>query len=123
MIAIGWKRILPSAKMKYKQGEIYLVKFHPSLGKEIRKFRPAVIMFDNQVTGFVTVSPLTSILKINHKNIEYIIEPSPTNRLEKSSLLLSWYLRTIDDMAIQKPLGRLGKLDLQKLRSCLKNLY
>ncbi|MFZ2200016.1 MAG: type II toxin-antitoxin system PemK/MazF family toxin [Microgenomates group bacterium] len=108
--------------MKYKQGEIYLVKFHPSLGKEIRKFRPAVIMFNNQVTGFVTVSPLTSILKINHKNIEYIIEPSPTNGLEKSSLLLSWYLRTIDDMAIQKPLGKLGKLDLQKLKTCLKNL-
>lgn len=108
--------------MKYKQGEIYLVKFHPSLGKEIRKFRPAVIMFDSQVTGFVTVAPLTSILKINQKNIEFIINSSPTNGLEKTSLLLGWYLRTIDDTAIQKKLGKLDKSDFVKLKLLLSKV-
>ena len=72
-----------NAKKKYRQGEIYLVKFHPASGKELRKFRPAVIIFDSTHPGFVTIAPLTSILKIHSPKLEFRIRPSKTNNLEQ----------------------------------------
>jgi len=111
-----------SVNKKYKRGEIYLVKFHPSTGKEIKKFRPSVVVFDSQTSGFVTVAPLTSIINVHLPKLEYIITPSTINGLEEDSLLLGWYLRTIDDTLIQKFLGKLNKVDSIKLKTVLRNL-
>lgn len=109
-------------KKKYKQGEIYLVKFHPASGKELHKFRPAVIIFDSTHPGFVTISPLTSILKIRTPKLEFRITPSNTNNLEQDSLLLTWYMRTIDTNLIQKYLGKLSTSDQTLLKKSLKSL-
>jgi len=79
-------------------------------------------MLDSQVDCFVTISPLTSILKIKHKGLEFIVTPTPTNGLESTSLALCWYLRTVDDVSIQKYLGKLDKPDLAKLKVSLKSL-
>jgi mRNA interferase MazF len=112
-----------SANPKYKQGDIYLVKFHPSLGKELRKYRPAVVVFDSVNNGFVTIAPLTSNLNIKHSDHEFVINSSKNNGLKQSSLVLAWYLRTIDDQAMQKLLGRLSKSNLTKLKKSLTKLF
>ena len=109
-------------KKNPRQGDVYLVKFHPSTGKEIRKYRPAVIMLNSQVDGFVTISPLTSILQIKHPQFETIIKSSKANGLEQTSLLLGWYLRTVDTITLQKRLGQLDSSDLSKIRTILRHL-
>ena len=111
-----------SANKKYKQGEIYLVRFHPTMGKELRKYRPAVIVFDSVNPDLVTITPLTSIIKIKHPIHEFIIKPSEQNGLEHPSLLLSWYLRTMDHQAIQKHIGTLNSSNLAKLKTSLTKL-
>jgi len=49
-----------------KQGDIIWVKFDPSIGREIKKKRPALVLSSNsynKVTGFVVVCPITSTKK------------------------------------------------------------
>lgn len=110
------------ANKKYRQGEIYLVKFHPASGKELRKFRPAIIMFDNVVDGLVTIAPLTSILKIRFPKLEFLLTPNTQNGLDTKSLILGWYLRTVDTDLVQKYLGKTTKVELDKIKSIFRAL-
>lgn len=46
-----------------KKGEIYLVNFDPTIGSEVKKKRPALILSNdihNQYSPLVTVAPLSS---------------------------------------------------------------
>jgi len=46
-----------------KRGEIYLVNFDPTIGHEVKKKRPAMILSNNihnQYSPLVTVAPLSS---------------------------------------------------------------
>lgn len=107
---------------KHKQGSIYLVRMHPSYGNELKKFRPAIIMFDSIDSRFVTIAPLTTQLNIMHKQLETIIKPTKSNQLDQQSLLLSWYLETIDISRLQKHLGKLDSKDMTRLKNSLTHL-
>ncbi|MDR0899953.1 MAG: type II toxin-antitoxin system PemK/MazF family toxin [Lactobacillaceae bacterium] len=51
---------------KFKQGDIVVMNFDPSIGEEIRKRRPAVVISSdkyNLVSDLIIVSPITSELK------------------------------------------------------------
>lgn len=106
----------------YKSGDIVLVKMHPSSSTELKRYRPCVIALDQIDPRFYTIAPLTSHTKILFPKTEIIIDPSKVNHLEKTSLLMCWYFETVGISRIQKQLGKLDKPDLQKFKSCLKNL-
>ena len=49
-----------------KQGDIIIINFNPSVGREIQKKRPALVISSdvyNSVTGMVAVCPITSTKK------------------------------------------------------------
>jgi len=49
-----------------RQGDIIWVKFDPSVGREIQKKRPALVLSSNnynQATGFIVVCPITNTKK------------------------------------------------------------
>ena len=94
----------------YKQGEVVLIKMHPSSGTELKRFRPAIIVQYYSPRDFVTFIPLSSqINKITQDEI--IVEPSKSNGLEKNSLALCWYVQTVGAQRIQKTIGRLDTSD------------
>lgn len=50
----------------FKQGDIVIMNFDPSIGEEIRKRRPAVVVSSdkyNELSDLIIVSPITSELK------------------------------------------------------------
>ena len=70
------------------QGEIWLVNLDPSIGAEMKKTRPAVVINDNAIGKL----PLKIIVPITQWKEHYTvapwmvnIEPSPQNGLAKSS--------------------------------------
>ncbi len=107
----------------YKSGDIVLVKMHPSSSTELKRFRPCVIALNQIDPRFYTIAPLTGQAKIVSEKTEILVAPSKTNGLTKNSLLLCWYLETVGIGRIQKQLGKLDKSDLQKFKSCLKNIF
>jgi mRNA-degrading endonuclease toxin of MazEF toxin-antitoxin module len=102
-------------------GEIYLVKFHPASGKEIKKYRPAIII--NHLSAidkrFVMIVPLTSNLN-DLKNLEIIIE---NKNLKYKSKILTWYIRTVDINRLEERIGQLSKSDEIMLRKNLLKLF
>ncbi len=106
-----------------EQGDIYLVRFHPSVGSELKRFRPAVVVSGKVHTiddRFALVAPLTTSTKSVHKNFELLVKNN--SALEKDSVLLCWYLQAVDVGRLEKRLGGLKMADVTEMKKILKRL-
>jgi mRNA interferase MazF len=96
------------------RGEIYLVNFDPTIGSEISKTRPALIIQNNIANEN---SPITIIAAITSKfddrlyPTEVLIEP-PEGGLKTTSVILLNQIRSIDR---QRLIKRLGVISPEKL--------
>lgn len=109
-------------KRRYKTGEIYLVRFHPAVGTELKRFRPGVIISGrvNRVDPrFTLIAPLTTGGIINKK---YEMAVKSRDDLAKESTLLAWYLRTVDVGRIGARIAQLKQREVKILKQKLKNL-
>jgi len=93
-----------------KRGEIWLVNLDPTIGHEIKKSRPAVIVQNDIGNQY---SPITIVAPITSQNIDrvYPIEvflPKRHTRLEKDSKALLNQIRAVDKRRLVK---RFGKVD------------
>ncbi len=103
-----------------KRGEIYLVCIDPTIGSEINKTRPALIIsndINNQIAKTVTVIPITS-------NVEKIypfetLLPSQDSGLLKCSKAKCNQIRTIDKERLIKSLG---KVSIEKTKEIEQSL-
>lgn len=99
-----------------KDGEIWIVKFHPRTGNELAKYRPAVVVrsLDSIDDRFVLIAPLTSSEKQNQ--FELTLQHSA---LEKESTLLLWYLWTVDVRRLEERVGVLSVEQRDEVRKLL----
>lgn len=105
-----------------KRGEIYLVNFDPTLGAEIRKTRPALIV-QNDIAN--RHSPITIIAAISSKfdeplyPTEVLIEP-PEGGLSVDSVVLLNQVRSIDRRRLPKRLGLVGPATMERVERALQ---
>ena len=98
-----------------QRGEIWLINLSPTLGAEMQKTRPAVIVNDDEVG----ILPLRVIVPITDWKDRYAqapwmvrLEPSPENGLSKTSTADAFQVRSVSE---QRFLSRLGCLSLENL--------
>ena len=100
-----------------KRGEIFLTALDPSLGHEIKKTRPALVI-QNDVTnqyGLTTiVAAITSKVSVPPYPNEVIIQPSSTG-LEVVSTVRLNQIRTVDRKRLLKKLGKVDELLMRKV--------
>ncbi len=91
-----------------QRGDIFLVNFNPTVGSEIQKIRPALIL-QNDIAN--TYSPLTIVAAISSYQenedlypVEVYVEKNKTGLLKDSVILLN-QIQTIDKQRIIKKLG------------------
>jgi mRNA interferase MazF len=107
---------------KYKAGEIYLVRFHPAAGAELKRYRPAIIISSQTTVAdprFALMAPLTTGRIVSRK---YEMAITRRDNLAKDSTLLVWYLRTIDAGRIGGKIAELNKKEVKILKRKLGNL-
>jgi mRNA interferase MazF len=100
-----------------QRGEVWLVNFDPTLGTEIRKIRPAVVISSNQIgiLPIKLVAPITDWKDRYSRNLWHVkIEPTADNGLSKSSSVDTLQLRGVD---IQRFIKKLGILSLDEIAS------
>jgi mRNA interferase MazF len=104
-----------AASSDYRLGSIWLVSFDPSVGAEIRKTRPAVIISG---TAFnrrrkLTVLPLTSTSP-GEQLLPVVVGVSPN---VENGLTTDSYIVCVDPMTFDKQrlVKRLGMLDLERI--------
>ena len=108
------------------QGEIWLVEFDPSVGSEIKKTRPAVVINDNNMgrLGLYLVIPVTE-WKDFFKDYAWIIkvEPNSENGLKKTSAFECFQIKSFSKKRFVKKLGTIPSENIFKIhQTVLKTL-
>ena len=109
----------------YRCGSIWLVNFDPSVGTEISKTRPALIISPtdfNQVRSKVTLLPISSTI-IQAKKIAPVVVRVPAsskNGLNNESTIIAIEPSTFDKRRLIKYLGQVEDNFLTEVKSILK---
>ncbi len=105
--------------MDLKQYQIVLVNLDPTIGSEIKKTRPCVIISPDEMNKFlrtIIVAPMTTTSR------KY-----PTRIEVKHDRKIGWIvvdqIRTIDKQRIIKVLGRLSQPEIKEVKSVMKETF
>ena len=105
--------------MELTQYQIVLVNLDPTIGSEIKKTRPCVIISPNEMNKYlrtIVVAPMTTKSRNSPKRIKI-----------KHNRKIGWIvidqIRTIDKKRIVKVLGELSQPELKEVKSVLKETY
>lgn len=108
-----------SNKVRPTRGEIWLVSLDPTVGSEIQKTRPVVVLSSDFFDTAQTL-PIKLVAPIRHweKHLEDIpsmvpVEVSKSNGLSKKSLIDALQLRSVDTTRFVKRLGMLEANQLE----------
>lgn len=106
-----------------KRGEVWLVSFDPTLGAEIKKARPALVL-QNDVAN--RASPITIVAAITSRFDEGRLYPTevrlfpPEGGLTAESVVLSNQLRSVHRRRLVKRLGRVKPGTLEDVERALQ---
>ena len=92
-----------------RRGEVYLVAFDPTLGAEIRKTRPALILQNdvaNRASPITIVAALTTKFDQELYPTEVLVR-APEGGLDADSVVLLNQIRSVDRRRLTQRLGRL----------------
>ena len=109
--------------IRLKRGDIYLVNFDPTLGAEIRKTRPALILQNDIANKF---SPVTIVAAISSKfddplyPTEVLIPAKARTDLAVDSVVLLNQIRTVDKKRLAKRLGRVSSAKMEEVNQALR---
>jgi mRNA interferase MazF len=104
------------------RGEVYLVNFDPTIGSEIEKTRPALIIQNdiaNEHSPITIVAAITSKFDDNLYPTEVEIFAGEGG-LKQNSVVLLNQIRSIDSQRLVKRLGKIEDSTLRKINLSIK---
>lgn len=105
--------------MDLKQYSIVLVNLDPTIGSEIKKTRPCVIISPNEMNKYlntIVLAPMTTSLK------KYPTRVSVTHN-EKNGMIAIDQIRTIDKTRIIRVFESLKKSEIEKCKEVIKETF
>ena len=105
-----------------RRGEVWHINLDPTVGAEIRKTRPAVIVNDDAIG----ILPLKVIVPITEWKERYAIalwmvrlEPDPENGLDKPSAADAFQVRSVAQERFVRRQGKLSDTAVQEITKAL----
>jgi mRNA interferase MazF len=101
-----------------KRGEIWLVNFDPTVGAEIKKVRPAVVISSDAVgkLPIKLIAPITDWKTYFSANFWPVkIEPNSINGLNKDSAIDTLQLREVDLQRFIHKLGSVSEITMLEI--------
>lgn len=105
--------------MDLKQYQIVLVNLDPTVGSEMKKTRPCVIISPNEMNKYlqtIVVAPMTSSSKTYPTRVKI-------NHEKKEGWIVLDQIRTVDRQRIIKVLGKLTEREIEKVKEVLKETF
>ena len=105
--------------MEISQYQIILVNLDPTIGSEIKKTRPCVVISPNEMNRYlqtVVIAPITT----SSKNYPTRVEIKHENKI---GWIVFDQIRTIDKQRIIKDLGKLSKHEIKEVKAIFKETY
>jgi len=108
------------------KGEIWLINLDPSIGAEIHKTRPAIIVSSDAVgtLPLKVIVPVTD-WKPHYAGVPWIVQllPDNTNNLRKISGADAFQVRSVSQERFVKKIGKSEKDIMKKIRDALKEVF
>jgi len=108
-----------------KRGEVWLVNFDPTVGTEIKKVRPAIILSSDSVgrLPIKLVAPITDWKAYFNSNFWHVrVEPDSLNGLAKVSAIDVLQLRGVDHQRFIRKLGELSNNQMLEITIAVATL-
>ena len=105
--------------MELIQYRIVLVNLDPTIGSEIQKTRPCVIISPNEMNKYlntIVIAPMTSSLKSYPTRIDVLHN-------DKKGKIAVDQIRTVDRQRIIKTFGVLSEKEILKVKEVLRETY
>ena len=105
--------------MVVKRFDIFIVALDPTLGSEIKKTRPCVVISPDEMNHnikTVIIAPMTSAIKNYPSRI-------PLEFQGKKGQIVLDQIRTVDKTRLVKKTGRLKKNTYEKVASTLQEMF
>lgn len=112
------------ATASIKRGDVFLVNFDPTVGAEVRKTRPSVVVsnnINNIHSPIVSIAPITSnVARIYSFEVEI---PAGMAGLPKRSKIMVNQTRAVDTLRLLEKKGRISNDIVSRLDSALRLHY
>jgi mRNA interferase MazF len=105
--------------MEINRFEVFLVNLDPTIGHEIKKTRPCLVISPNEMNHYIStviVAPMTT------KGRKYPTRISCTFKGKKGQIVLD-QIRTVDKKRLVKKLGPISKSSQEKTLTVLQELF
>jgi len=109
---------LTTNSLSPKRGDIWLTNFDPTVGAEIKKIRPSVVVSSNSVgkLPLKLAAPITDWKEYYAGNIWHVkIEPDIANGLTKVSAVDVLQLRGMDVQRFIRKIGEVSSTDMEEI--------
>ncbi|MCL6090160.1 MAG: type II toxin-antitoxin system PemK/MazF family toxin [Candidatus Thermoplasmatota archaeon] len=108
------------------QGEIWLVNLSPTVGAEITKTRPCVIISSNEIgiLPLKVIAPITDY-KPRYDSVPWMVElpPDGLSNLSKRSVVDLFQLRSVSQMRLIRNIGKVADVEFQKILDAIKIVF
>ncbi len=105
--------------MEIVQYDVVLVNLDPTVGSEIRKTRPCVVISPEELNrnlNIVVVAPMTTSLRNYPTRVNIKFK-------EKKGKIAVDQIRTIDKKRIVKIIGKISAIEIKMLKEIIKQTY
>ena len=106
-----------------RRGEIYLTALDPTVGREIQKTRPALIIqndVSNRVSDITIVAPITSTVRFPLNPAHALLAADNDTGLSVTSVALLSQIRAADRIRLIKRLGVLDHETMERVDEAIK---
>lgn len=101
------------------RGDVFLVALDPTLGREIRKTRPCVVVSPNELNGALSTFIVAPLTTGSHRYPFRI----PCRFAGKSGHVVPDQLRTVDRARLTQKIGRLSPATLERVLGILQEMF
>lgn len=105
--------------MEIKRTEIWLVELNPTVGSEVKKNRPCMIVSPDEANKYlntVTILPLTTTLKTYPTRVHCLLDG-------KEGQVAVDQVRAVDKLRLKKKLGMLDKRTVEVVFQALQDYF
>ncbi|BAZ15088.1 hypothetical protein NIES4071_69580 [Calothrix sp. NIES-4071] len=105
-----------------KRGEVYLVNFDPTVGAEIKKTRPALVLQNdiaNEYSPIIIVAAMSSKYDEKLLPTEILVHP-PEGGIKLSSVVQLNQIRSVDKQRLIRKLGELTEATMIEVNEAIQ---
>jgi mRNA interferase MazF len=109
-----------------KRGEIHLTALDPTLGHEIRKTRPALVIQNdttNRYSATTVVAPITSTVRLPLSPLHVLLPADASTGLSVTSVAVLNQVRAVDRRRLIKKLGAVDRLVLSRVDKAIQATF